>query len=85
MLVQSQDEEIQRQITGASASDEFHGDMAKYIDDSIALIKRKSLKRKSEKLSERIKELHPVTSDDETLLQELILEKTQIDKHLRQR
>ncbi|MBD5433592.1 MAG: DNA primase [Treponema sp.] len=85
MLVQSQDEEIQRQITGASASDEFHGDMAKYIDDSIALIKRKSLKRKSEKLSERIKELRPVTSDDETLLQELILEKTQIDKHLRQR
>lgn len=85
MLVQSQDEEIQRQITGASASDEFHGDMAKYIDDSIALIKRKSLKRKSEKLSERIKELHPVTSDDETLLQELIMEKTQIDKHLRQR
>ena len=85
MLVQSQDEEIQRQITGASASDEFHGDMAKYIDDSIALIKRKSLKRKSEKLSERIKELRPVTSDGETLLQELILEKTQIDKHLRQR
>lgn len=84
MLVQSQDEEIQRQITGASASDEFHGDMAKYIDDSIALIKRKSLKRKSEKLSERINGLKPVTSDDETLLHELLLEKMQIDKHLRQ-
>lgn len=85
MLVQSQDEEIQRQITGASASDEFHGDMAKYIDDSIALIKRKSLKRKSRKLSERIKELHPVTSDDETLLKELLSDKMQIDRHLRQR
>lgn len=84
MLVQSQDEEIQRQITGASASDEFHGDMAKYIDDSIALIKRKALKRKSEKLSERINGLQPVTSDDETLLHELLLEKVQIDKHLRQ-
>lgn len=84
MLVQSQDEEIQRQITGASASDEFHGDMAKYIDDSIALIKRKALKRKSEKLSERINGLQPVTSDDETLLHELLLEKMQIDKHLRQ-
>lgn len=84
MLVQSQDEEIQRQITGASASDEFHGDMAKYIDDSIAMIKRKSLKRKSEKLSERINGLKPVTSDDETLLHELLLEKMQIDKHLRQ-
>lgn len=84
MLVQSQDEEIQRQITGASASDEFHGDMAKYIDDSIALIKRKSLKRKSRKLSERINGLKPVTSDDETLLHELLLEKMQIDKHLRQ-
>lgn len=84
MLVQSQDEEIQRQITGASASDEFHGDMAKYIDDSIALIKRKALKRKSEKLSERINGLQPVTSDDETLLHELLMEKMQIDKHLRQ-
>lgn len=84
MLVQSQDEEIQRQITGASASDEFHGDMAKYIDDSIALIKRRALKRKSEKLSERIKNLHPVTSDDEALLSELLSEKMQIDKHLRQ-
>lgn len=85
MLVQSQDEEIQRQITGASASDEFHGDMAKYIDDSIMLIKRKALIRKREKLSKRINSLHPVTSDDETLLQELLLEKMQIDKHLRQR
>ena len=85
MLVQSQDEEIQRQITGASASDEFHGDIAKYIDDSIMLIKRKALVRKREKLSERIKNLHPSTSDDENLLQELLLEKMQIDKNLRQR
>ena len=76
-------ENIQQMITRAVASGEFSEHTEKMVADSIALIKRNSLKKQRESIIAAIALLqHATTPDDVSRLHELLAQKVDIDTKL---
>lgn len=75
-------EEIQRMIIKVNASGEFDSNTLQSVQDGIKLIKRNSLEKQRERLMNKIRQLTPITSDDQIQLQEYIKEKMELDKKL---
>lgn len=78
------DKELQMLITKVIEAKEFSHNENQIVQDGIQLIKRRKLERQREKIMIRIRQLKPVTIQDEQLLKDLISEKMNIDKKLRQ-
>ena len=87
------DANVQQMVTAITASGEFSKAenqseaefkelLDRIVSDSIKLIKRNALERQRKKLSERLRDFTPKTSDDENYLKTLVSEISQLDKQI---
>jgi len=84
VLNHCEDKELQLLITKVIEAKEFSQNENQILQDGIRLLKRKKLEKHREKLMNRIRQLRPVSAQDEQLLKELLSEKMDIDKKLKQ-
>lgn len=85
ILARCNDEKISQMITRVISSSEFSKETAKaVIHDGIELLKRNELEKKRMMLTTRIKNFRVLTKDDEETLKQIIQEKMELDKILKQ-
>ena len=71
-------------ITSVVSLGEYRDNTGNAVQDSIRMIKRRSLERRRNVLMERLRHLSPVTADDKEQLREILREKMEIDRKLLQ-
>ena len=71
-------------ITSVVSLGEYRDNTRNAVQDSIRMIKRRSLERRRNVLMERLRHLSPVTADDKEQLREILREKMEIDRKLLQ-
>lgn len=77
------DERLVNLITDVVTNGEFADYTEKAVQDSIRLIKKRSLERQRDKVLELIKTFNPLTEDDKEYMKKLLAEKMEIDLKLR--
>ena len=83
VLNHCKDERLSNLVTSVISTGEFNDDNADSVQDSIKLLKRRSLERQREKLMQRIRSFNVVTADDQNQLTALLTEKMELDKKLK--
>lgn len=75
-------EQLSNLITSVVALGEYSGNTDVAIQDSIHMLKRRSLERQRDTLMNKIRNFTPVTADDKEQLQKYLIEKMELDKKL---
>ncbi len=78
------DERMTNLITDVVTNGEFTDYTERTVQDSIRLIKRKSLERQRDRVLELIRTFRPLTEDDKDYMKKLLAEKMELDTRLRQ-
>lgn len=83
ILAMCENQSLSNLITATVSRGEYKNNTKKAINDSIKLLKKKSLEKKRDKLMARINRFLPITEDDQKELQRLVAEKMKVDEDLR--
>ena len=83
ILNRCKDRRMSSLITDIVTNGEFADYTEKAVNDSVRLIKRRSLERQRDKVLELIRTFKPLTEDDKEYMDKLLAEKMQIDIKLR--
>ena len=74
--------EYMRIVAEAISSDEFSGDMEKFVKDGVSFIKRRSLEKQRTFLSDEMKKYNTNSSEGQMIVRELFARKLEIDRKL---